>query len=425
MTLLWGIMSNEDFFFHQENSPENEELESYKTCKKFFLTHLDEEVSIDNETTQTFLVFFNDLLNIRKEDLIRRSFNHNIAIGKLEIRNFVRSKNLLVRIKRSKKKSQLHLERQLTAELNISNDPNGNYEPDNDQIGIDFPLDDKYLEIALWRASIHVVFNLLMLDWLIVPKSITETMPVYLPVSRTGFLLTYPQIASSSVRTVFSSDTKLQTWQGSLTLPYIKFLQLLIELSDSDSSTNDRYKNLINFINSEILHGTVTVKDDGKVIRYLASDMKEELPLSVTSSVVTELASLLLLLTTKIPLRLVIIEEPEAHLHPALQKKIAQLLIRFVHSGIPVWITTHSDTILHHFNNMIKLNALPEDDKDILIKEYSYTKDDLIDPSEVNLYQFERSTSHTTITKLSSGKYSLIIGISPTGQIICVTSSSQ
>ena len=133
--------------------------------------------------------------------------------------------------------------------------------------------------------------------------------------------------------------------------------------------------------------------------------MSEELPLSVTSSVVTEIASLLLLLTTKIPLRLVIIEEPEAHLHPALQKKIAQLLVRFVHSGVPIWITTHSDTILHHFNNMLNLNALADGDKERLLEEFNYTKKDLLTPAEINLYQFERGLSHTTITKLVAGKY--------------------
>ena len=51
----------------------------------------------------------------------------------------------------------------------------------------------------------------------------------------------------------------------------------------------------------------------------------------------------------------VIIEEPEAHLHPELQQKMARLIINMMNLGIPVWITTHSDTILQHINNMMKL----------------------------------------------------------------------
>lgn len=50
-----------------------------------------------------------------------------------------------------------------------------------------------------------------------------------------------------------------------------------------------------------------------------------------------------------------IIEEPEAHLHPELQQKMARLIINMMNLGIPVWITTHSDTILQHINNMMKL----------------------------------------------------------------------
>lgn len=131
--------------------------------------------------------------------------------------------------------------------------------------------------------------------------------------------------------------------------------------------------------------------------------------MSITSSVVTEITSLLLLLTTRLPLRLIIIEEPEAHLHPALQKKIAQFLIQLVHSGIPIWITTHSDTILQHFNNMIKLNNRSEEDRRQLLQDFNYTDKDLLSPNETNLYQFERGDKHTKITKLQSGKYGFVV----------------
>lgn len=61
---------------------------------------------------------------------------------------------------------------------------------------------------------------------------------------------------------------------------------------------------------------------------------------------------LLLVLKSGINFNAMIIEEPEAHLHPELQQKMARLLINMMNLGIPVWITTHSDTILQHINNM-------------------------------------------------------------------------
>ena len=400
MSLLWGIMSNEEFFFGSLHT----ELESYANCKEFILSHVDKGVMLNDKVSRMYLEFFNDLLSSCKDELVQKIFNHAIPIGKIEIINFTFSEKLPLRIKRSEKKARISFEHRLVRDLNLLESDVGE-QADRNYMGISLPVSDEYLEVALWRANIGIVFNLIMMDWLFVDSTITFASPIYLPASRTGFLMTYSQIASNSVRSFFSADSDIRSWQSTLTLPYIQFLQLLIELKDSATSDVETHKDLINFIRSEILHGTIRVKNDGKLVRYQASDMREELPLSVTSSVVTEIASLLLLLTTKIPLRLVIIEEPEAHLHPALQKKIAQLLVRFVHSGVPIWITTHSDTILHHFNNMLNLNALADGDKERLLEEFNYTKKDLLTPAEINLYQFERGLSHTTITKLVAGKY--------------------
>ena len=268
-----------------------------------------------------------------------------------------------------------------------------------------------HLDLApLENYSFILCWILLMRDLVNVNLSLFgEESPIYLPASRTGLLLVHRLIASKSMKSVFSMNFSKGS-QENLTAPYIQYLDLLMNLTETTKIADNKKLELLTFIKNEIIHGSIKVNEDfftGKAIRYSPENAESKFPMSITSSVVTETASLFLLLTTNIPLRLIIIEEPEAHLHPALQKKIAQLLIRFVHSGVPIWITTHSDTILQHFNNMIKLNNRSADERERLMHEFNYTSDDLLDPEEINLYQFERGEKHTEIKKLDSGKYGI------------------
>ena len=55
-------------------------------------------------------------------------------------------------------------------------------------------------------------------------------------------------------------------------------------------------------------------------------------------------------------------------------------------------ITTHSDTILQHINNMIKMNV---DDIEQL-KEYGYSEKDKISPQQIKVYQFNSEKNHKT-----------------------------
>ena len=53
-----------------------------------------------------------------------------------------------------------------------------------------------------------------------------------------------------------------------------------------------------------------------------------------------------------------IIEEPEAHLHPGAQADMAVILARLVRAGVKVIITTHSDWLLQEIGNLIRVGEL-------------------------------------------------------------------
>jgi predicted ATP-binding protein involved in virulence len=79
------------------------------------------------------------------------------------------------------------------------------------------------------------------------------------------------------------------------------------------------------------------------------------------------------------------IDEPELHLHPENQMKMARLLVRLVNRGVDVFVTTHSTYLVKEFNNLLMLaNDLP--DKEAMMTELGYTQDDILRPEDLRAY---------------------------------------
>ena len=384
MSILWGILTLGKDIFPKKPS----EAKVYKQCEDWLRKHINVETELSNCDMKLYIDWFNELLNTQKKSFVRKIFNYDVDIEKLKIINYERTKPIKIIWEKSGSRYSV----------------TKNY--------IKFPELDSPNRDELLRMNAYICWNLLM-EGISAPlytpiiKGRRTGEPIYLPASRTGFMLTYSQLIENSLQISFSPELHENT--STLTLPYVDFLQLItkFEINKKDSK---KYLAIIEYIEKNMTKGNLSIKKDMlPVIKYQPAGSDKELPLYVASSIVSEISPLLLVLKSGINFKAMIIEEPEAHLHPELQQKMARLIINMINLGIPVWITTHSDTILQHINNMIKLKNHMRSNE--LQQEYGYTHADLLSKEDIQMYQFitEKNSEKTKLMSLEATEYGFVV----------------
>ena len=182
----------------------------------------------------------------------------------------------------------------------------------------------------------------------------------YLPAARSGIMQSHRVIASSLVeRATRGGLTPLEvpTFSG-IVADFMKQLILYKESEEPDEGM----KNLAEAIESAVLAGQILMKPTPSgypEFFYSPREMGETVRLTRAASMVSELAPLVLFLRSGIgPGDMLIIEEPEAHLHPGAQTEIALTLAGLVRAGVRVVVTTHSDWLLKEIANLIRIGEL-------------------------------------------------------------------
>ena len=138
---------------------------------------------------------------------------------------------------------------------------------------------------------------------------------------------------------------------------------------------------------------------NGNLIYYTSKGA--EMPLTAAASSIKELAPLTLIYNKYEAESLyVLFEEPEAHLHPQRQIKVADLIGCAVNKGSFMQITTHSDYFIKRINNLIKLRKLqdivPQGILDDLLSKYGIRKECLVDSKNVGAYFFKPNDDGTS-----------------------------
>ena len=133
---------------------------------------------------------------------------------------------------------------------------------------------------------------------------------------------------------------------------------------------------------------------DGQMMYYTKAGA--EMPLTAAASSIKEMAPFTLFLSKfSASDSSVLLEEPEAHLHPYRQVKVADLLACAVKQGCHLQITTHSDYLIKRLNNLIKLHLLKHRLKDSdkykeLLQKWQIKESYVIDPNIMAAYLLER-----------------------------------
>jgi len=173
----------------------------------------------------------------------------------------------------------------------------------------------------------------------------------YLPASRSGALQSHRALAAAVVRQssyVGIQDVAIPKLPGVVA----DFISQLLELQPA---AKGRYGSIAEVLQRDVLHGAIELQPRTSMSpEIIFASNGASHGLHRTSSMVSELAAIVLFLRHVVRLGdLLIIEEPESHLHPASQVVFAQTLARLVNANVRVAITTHSDYFINQLSNLI------------------------------------------------------------------------
>jgi len=220
----------------------------------------------------------------------------------------------------------------------------------------------------------------------------------YLPADRTGIMHAHKAIVGAILGNIAMAGIRHTPDMPQLTGVLSDFLEVLISLDDNPSypvhhrlrKPSAQLEKICTTMEEKILMGSILTQNS-EITKYpqfvyQPKGRKTILPLKNSSSMVSELAPILLYLRHKVnPGDVLIIEEPESHLHPAVQVQLTRLLVAIVNEGVRVIVTTHSEWILEELANLVSLSSIQKRERASIDGH-----EEALDPQDIGAWLFQQ-----------------------------------
>lgn len=209
----------------------------------------------------------------------------------------------------------------------------------------------------------------------------------YLPASRSGLYLALSSFGAiiaelSKKRTFLNSKIELPGISWQLSEYYLK----LTEINEKAYIYNPEcfHEKIAKKIEADVLKGKIIFESNTKKLYYIPDNTDLRLELSATSSMVSEIGPIVAYiryilsakpvqdkavsaavtrtsLKEKVAAPILIVEEPEAHLHPDNQIKMTEIYAELSNFGVKIIMTSHSNYVFNKLSNIVISKKLAAD----------------------------------------------------------------